>query len=83
MIFLYYWTKYEYCFEKINFLFNIVLRVLMNLKVISFMSENLKTSNIENNEFNLNAEDSDYKNLIIKLREIKTTISLLEKIIFR
>ena len=47
------------------------------------MSENLNSKNIENNEFNLNNEDSDYKDLITKLREIKLNIALLEKIIFK
>ena len=47
------------------------------------MSENLNTHNIENNEFNLNKEDCDYKDLIIRLQEIKTTIALLEKRIFK
>ena len=47
------------------------------------MSENLKANNIENDEFNLNKEDCDYKDLIIRLKEIKSTIALLEKIIFK
>jgi hypothetical protein len=47
------------------------------------MSENLNSNNIENDEFNLNNEDSDYKDLIIRLKEIKTTISLLKKTIFK
>ena len=47
------------------------------------MSENLNSNNIENNEFNLNNEDSDYKDLITKLKEIKLTIALLEKTIFK
>ena len=47
------------------------------------MSENLNTQNIENDEFNLNEEHSDYKDLIIRLQEIKTTIALLEKRIFK
>ena len=47
------------------------------------MSENLNSNNIENDEFNLNNEDSDYKDLIIKLREIKSNIVLLEKTIFK
>ena len=47
------------------------------------MSGNLNSSNIENDEFNLNAEDSDYKDLITRLKEIKSTIDLLEKIIFK
>ena len=45
------------------------------------MSENLNSNNIENDEFNLNNEDSDYKDLITRLKEIKATISLLEKTI--
>ena len=47
------------------------------------MSENLNSNNIENNEFNLSNEDSDYKDLIIRLNEIKLTIALLEKTIFK
>ena len=47
------------------------------------MSENLNSNNIENNEFNLSNEDSDYKDLIIRLNEIKLTIALLEKKIFK
>ena len=47
------------------------------------MSENLNSKNIENEEFNLNTEDSDYKDLITRLKEIKSSISLLEKTIFK
>ena len=47
------------------------------------MSENLNSNNIENDDFNLNNDDSDYKDLITKLREIKTKIALLEKTIFK
>ena len=47
------------------------------------MSENLNSNNIENNEFNLNNEECDYKDLIIRLKQIKSTISLLEKTIFK
>ena len=47
------------------------------------MSENLNSNNIENDEFNVNNEDIDYKNLITKLKEIKSTIALLEKTIFK
>jgi len=47
------------------------------------MSENLNSNNIENDEFNLNNEDSDYKDLIIRLKEIKTNIALLKKTIFK
>ena len=48
------------------------------------MSENLNLNNTENDDnFNLNNEDSHYKDLIIRLKEIKTTISLLKKTIFK
>ena len=47
------------------------------------MSENLNSNNIENDEFNLINEDSDYKDLINRLKEIKSNIALLEKTIFK
>ena len=47
------------------------------------MSENLNSHNNENDEFNLNNEDIDYKDLINRLKEIKSTIALLEKTIFK
>ena len=47
------------------------------------MSENFNSNNIENDDFNLNNEDSDYKDLITKLREIKSNIALLKKKIFK
>ena len=47
------------------------------------MSENLNSNNIENDEFNLKNEDSEYKDLITRLKEIKLTIALLEKTIFK
>ena len=47
------------------------------------MGENFNSSNIENEEFNLNNQDSDYEDLITKLKEIKSTIALLEKTIFK
>ena len=47
------------------------------------MSENLNTNNIKNDEFNLNNEDSDYQDLITRLKEIKSNIALLEKKIFK
>ncbi len=55
----------------------------MNFKNIIFMSENSTLNNIENDEFNLNIDDIDYKNLINRLQEIKTIIALLEKAKFR
>tara|TARA_A100001035_G_scaffold200360_1_gene160832 strand:- start:340 stop:483 length:144 start_codon:yes stop_codon:yes gene_type:complete len=47
------------------------------------MSENLNSNKIKNDGFNLNNEDSDYKDLSTKLKEIKSTIALLEKTIFK
>ena len=47
------------------------------------MNENLNSNYIEKDEFNADTEDSDYKDLIVKLKEIKSTIALLEKIIFK
>ena len=48
-----------------------------------FMSEQLTSNKLEDDEFNLNTEESDYKNLINKLKEISKTIVLLEEIISR
>jgi len=47
------------------------------------MSENLNSNNIENDEIKLNNEKCDYKDLITRLKEIKLTIALLEKTIFK
>ena len=47
------------------------------------MSENLNSNNNENEEFSFNNEDIDYKDLITRLREIKSNIALLEKILFK
>ena len=47
------------------------------------MSENLNSNNIENDELNLKNEDSEYNDLITKLKEIKSTIALLEKTIIK
>ena len=47
------------------------------------MSGNLNSNITENDGFNLNNEESDYKDLITRLKEIKSKISLLEKIIFK
>ncbi len=46
------------------------------------MKENLSSNNIDNDEFNLNTEENDYENLIVRLQEIKKTIALLEKTFF-
>ena len=47
------------------------------------MSGNLNSNNLENDEFIFNNQNSDYKDLIVKLKEIKSTIALLEKTIFK
>ncbi len=47
------------------------------------MSENLNENNIENDDFNPIKEDSDYKDLINRLYEIKLTIASIEKTIFK
>ena len=47
------------------------------------MSKNLNSNNIENDEFNPINEDNDYQDLITRLNEIKSTIALLKKTIFK
>ena len=47
------------------------------------MSGKLNSNNIEKDDFNVQTEDSNYKDLIEKLKEIKSTIALLEKTIFK
>ena len=43
------------------------------------MNEKFTSNNFENDESTLNTEDIDYKNLVTRLREISSTIALLEK----
>ena len=47
------------------------------------MIENFNLNNIENDEFNLNTEDRDFEHLINRLKEIKSTIALLEKTLLK
>ena len=47
------------------------------------MNEEYTPNNQENEEFTLNNEEIDYKNLITRLKDISSTIALLEKTIFR
>jgi len=47
------------------------------------MSENITSNNMHNNDSNQDNEETDYKNLIARLKEIKISIALLEKIVFR
>ena len=43
------------------------------------MNNKLSTNNIPNEDFTINSEENDYNDLITKLKEISSTISLLEK----
>ena len=47
------------------------------------MSENLTSNFNEDDELNQNDEESDYNNLIVRLKEIKSHIVLLEKTIIK
>ena len=47
------------------------------------MSKNANSNHIENDEFTKNAEESDYRNLITRLKQIKSTIALLQKTVFK
>lgn len=47
------------------------------------MDEKIISKNIENDEFNLNSEENDYKNLINRLKQIRLNIELLGKFISR
>ena len=45
------------------------------------MQDNSTFNNIKNEEFNKNSEESDYENLVYRLKEISSTLALLGKII--
>ena len=47
------------------------------------MDEKIISKNIENDEFNHNSEEDDYKNLINRLKQVRLNIELLGKIISR
>jgi len=47
------------------------------------MSENLNSNIKENDEFNQNTEESDYKELMSRLKKIRSIVALLEKTIFK
>ena len=42
------------------------------------MNEKFTTNNIEDDDLTQNTEESDYKNLVTRLREIISTIALLQ-----
>ena len=43
------------------------------------MNEEFTPNDLENDEFILNTEEGDYKNLMMRLKDISKTIVLLEK----
>ena len=43
----------------------------------------MNSNNIGKDDINVKTEDSDYKDLIVKLKAIKSTIALLEKTLFK
>jgi len=43
------------------------------------MDEKFTSNKIENDDLTLNTEEIDYENLVTRLREISSTITLLEK----
>ena len=43
------------------------------------MNEKFTSNNFENNEYTPNIKESDYKNLLSRLKEIRATISSLKK----
>ena len=47
------------------------------------MNQEFTPNNLENDEFNTNIEEIDYKNLITRLKEIHKIIDVLEKTIFK
>ena len=47
------------------------------------MSEQLTSNKFENDDLNSKTDESDYKNLLNRLKEISANIVLLEKTIFR
>ena len=47
------------------------------------MNEESSSNDILNDDFSMNTEDRDYKDLINILNEIKSAIALLEKTIFK
>ena len=51
----------------------------LRFKNISFMDEKFNSTNKDNDELILDTQESDYKNLITRLKEINLTIGLLKK----
>ena len=47
------------------------------------MDEKFTSTNKDNEELILDTKEGDYKNLLTRLKDISSTIALLEKTIFR
>ena len=50
---------------------------------IKHIFESCKSNSNDNEDFPINTDENDYENLITRLKEISTNITLLEKIIFK
>ena len=55
----------------------------MNFQNITFMNQKFTSNDIQNDEFTHDTQEIDYQNLITRLKEISTKITLLEKTLFR
>ena len=55
----------------------------MDSKCISFMDKKLSLNNNANYDFTSNIQESDYKTLIVRLKEITSNVALIEKTIFK
>jgi len=58
------------------------LGLIKEFKKDKFMNEKFTSNNIENDQLTQDTEESDYKNLVTRLKKISSTIELLEKTIF-
>ena len=47
------------------------------------MNNKFVSNSNDNKDFPINTDENDYENLITRLKEISTNITLLEKIIFK
>ena len=55
--------------------------IIKHFKKYKFMNEEYTLNNIENEQLTMNNEESDYKNLVTRLKEISSKIAFLEKTI--
>ena len=64
-------------------IFYLLLYKVKNLTNIDFMDDNSVSNNIESDESDMNNDESDYENLILRLKEMRLNIALLEQTITR